>query len=92
MTRMPSAPWHTPSTPPTGADLYLAPFSCLERRLRALTSLQHVLMASGTLIVPPLWAGRTRRFIHPSAWNSYSRKFVCRIVHSPGPMRSENTP
>jgi hypothetical protein len=27
--------------------------------------------------------------IHPSAWNRSSRKFVCRIVHSHGPMRPE---
>jgi len=24
--------------------------------------------------------------IHRSAWKEYSRKFGCRIVHSPGPM------
>src|SRR5215210_9325798 len=33
-------------------------------------------MASGTLIVPPLWAGPTRRFIHRSAWNRYSANFA----------------
>src|SRR5215217_6889764 len=26
-------------------------------------------------------------FIHPSAWNSNSRKFGCRIVHTAGPIR-----
>src|SRR5215213_6956287 len=33
-------------------------------------------VASGTLIVPPLWAGRTRRFIHRSAWNRFSANFA----------------
>ena len=28
----------------------------------------------------------SQSFIHPSAWKECSRKFGCRILHSPGPM------
>ena len=29
-------------------------------------------------------------FIHPSAWNRYSRKFISKILHSPTPIPLES--
>src|SRR5919199_4572558 len=37
-------------------------------------------VASGTLMMPSLGAGRTRRFIHRSAWNTHSRKLGFRSI------------
>src|SRR5215203_6385802 len=41
----------------------------------------------GALVLPLLFA-----LIHPSAWNRYSRKFRCRILHSPAPTPQNHPP